>query len=85
MGADFEFTCVKCGEKHRGVPTFGADAPLSYYAVPNERQRRCALGSDDCIIDEKWSFRSGMRGDRRLQLAGPLRLGCLGVAEQGEL
>lgn len=56
----FAFTCVSCGEVHRGVPTFGAAAPVSYYAVPQEeRDRRCSLGTDDCVIDGKWFFIRG--------------------------
>jgi hypothetical protein len=30
----FEFQCQTCGEIHKGMPGFGADAPLSYHAVP---------------------------------------------------
>jgi hypothetical protein len=42
------------------MPTFGADAPLQYYAVPaEERDRRCSLGSDDCVIDEEFFFIRG--------------------------
>jgi len=42
------------------MPTFGADAPLSYYEVPEaEREKRCSLGSDDCVIDEKSFFVRG--------------------------
>lgn len=56
----FEFTCISCGQVHRGMPTFGADAPLSYYEVPEaERETRCSLGSDDCVIDRKWFFVRG--------------------------
>jgi hypothetical protein len=48
----FEFRCDVCGETHQGMPGFGADAPLSYYAIPEaERPTRCELGSDDCVID----------------------------------
>jgi hypothetical protein len=37
----FEFKCVSCGEIHRGIPTFGAEAPLSYYEIPEqERDQR---------------------------------------------
>ena len=39
----FQFKCVTCGQTHTGMPTFGADAPLSYYVIPNdERDHRCA-------------------------------------------
>ena len=60
MAVEFEFKCVGCGQIHRGMPTFGADHPLSYYAVPeNERDKRCAVGSDDCIIDGECFFVRG--------------------------
>ncbi len=56
----FEFRCSACGEIHRGMPGFGADAPLSYYVIPEEqRSSRCVLGSDDCIIDDRWYFVRG--------------------------
>jgi len=49
---EFEFTCQTCGDIHRGMPSFGADAPRSYFAIPEaERAARCDLGSDDCVID----------------------------------
>lgn len=56
----FEFKCSSCGQVHEGVPTFGAAAPLSFYAVPEaERFSRCSLGSDDCVIDEQHFFVRG--------------------------
>jgi hypothetical protein len=56
----FQFTCASCGQVHSGMPTFGVDAPLSYYEVPiDERDKRCSLGTDDCVIDEKWFFVRG--------------------------
>jgi hypothetical protein len=56
----FEFTCSSCGEVHRGMPAFGADAPLSYYDVPQEeRASRCQLGTDDCVIDGESYFVRG--------------------------
>jgi len=52
---EFEFKCVSCGQVHRGMPTFGVNAPLSHYNVPDqEREKRCSLGTDDCVIEEKW-------------------------------
>ncbi len=49
---DFEFRCHTCGEIHTGMPSLGADAPSSYFAIPEEeRAARCELGSDDCVID----------------------------------
>ncbi|MDD5030662.1 MAG: DUF2199 domain-containing protein [Rhodoferax sp.] len=56
----FEFTCSTCGKVHRGMPSFGTDAPLSYYAVPKEeRELRCKLGTDDCVIDGESYFVRG--------------------------
>jgi hypothetical protein len=56
----FEFKCVSCGKVHRGMPSLDADAPLSYYAVPEEeRAARCSLGTDECVIDEEFFFIRG--------------------------
>lgn len=56
----FSFECSTCGETHEGIPTFGAHAPLSYYEIPEEeRDQRCSLGSDDCVIDDKFFFVRG--------------------------
>jgi hypothetical protein len=56
----FEFRCQTCDEIHKGMPSFGAVAPLSYYAVPEaERASRCELGSDDCVIDRASFFVRG--------------------------
>ncbi|MGI9410474.1 MAG: DUF2199 domain-containing protein [Hyphomicrobiaceae bacterium] len=56
----FEFECRTCGQTHRGMPSFGPDAPASYYTVPEpERSDRCELGSDDCVIDEDAFFVRG--------------------------
>ena len=56
----FEFRCNTCGEVHKGMPSFGASAPLSYFAIAeDERSKRCDLGSDDCVIDEEWFFIRG--------------------------
>jgi hypothetical protein len=56
----FEFACSSCGNVHRGMPSFGADAPSSYYELPQaDRETRCALGTDDCVIDRKWFFVRG--------------------------
>lgn len=56
----FEFRCQTCDEIHKGMPSFGAAAPLSYYAIPEvERASRCELGTDDCVIDETFFFVRG--------------------------
>jgi hypothetical protein len=56
----FSFKCASCGEVHDGMPSFGARAPLSYYHVPqDERDSRCDLGTDDCVIDKEIFFIRG--------------------------
>lgn len=56
----FRFKCASCGSIHEGMPAFGADAPLSYYSVPeHERAGRCVLGHDDCVIDDEHFFVRG--------------------------
>ena len=48
----FEFFCSGCGQVHRGMPALDAAAPLNYYAVPEgEREARCQLDPDACVID----------------------------------
>lgn len=56
----FSFQCADCGERHHGIPSFAAQAPLSYYGVTAaERAQRCDLGSDDCVIDREHFFVRG--------------------------
>ncbi len=51
---EFEFKCSFCEETHKGIPTFGANYPITVLHVPEgEREQRVAIGSDDCVIDEK--------------------------------
>lgn len=53
----FAFTCRLCGERHEGMPALAADAPLYYYAIPeSEREKRCHLESEICIVDDKFYF-----------------------------
>ncbi|CUI06291.1 DUF2199 domain-containing protein [Massilia antarctica] len=48
----FSFKCSSCNEIHEGMPSYAAHAPLSYDRIPEaERDARCELGSDDCVID----------------------------------
>jgi hypothetical protein len=52
--AEFEFKCATCGEVHKGIPTFGADYPMTVLQIPeSEREAKVELGSDDCVIDEQ--------------------------------
>jgi hypothetical protein len=56
----FRFKCTSCGEWHEGMPTFGADAPLYFYSIPaEERDERCALTSDTCVVDQEYFFVRG--------------------------
>jgi hypothetical protein len=53
----FRFKCTSCNEWHEGMPTFAADAPLYFYAIPaEERANRCILESDTCVTDREHFF-----------------------------
>ena len=70
IGMDIEFACACCGQIHRGMPTFAAEAPLAYYAVRDpQRPTRCQLSSDDCVIDETAFF---VRGCIEIPVRGQL-------------
>jgi hypothetical protein len=55
------FICHTCGQVHEELPlSFGADAPVHYYDVPeHEREQRTLLGSDQCVIDDEHYFVRG--------------------------
>jgi hypothetical protein len=56
----FRFRCATCHEEHRGMPSFGWDAPVYYPGVPEaERAGRCVLTSDTCVIDGRYFFVRG--------------------------
>ncbi len=56
----FRFKCTSCHQWHEGMPTFGAEAPLYYHAIPaEERDRRCLLDSDTCVVDDEFFFVRG--------------------------
>jgi len=56
----FEFLCTASGQTHQGMPALDAAAPLSYYAVPaDERDARCRLDADACVIDGAYYFVRG--------------------------
>lgn len=52
------YICKTCGGEHEGPPlSYGVEAPAAYYGVPEEeREKRCQLSSDQCIIDDKFFF-----------------------------
>ena len=65
----FRFKCNSCSKWHEGMPAFGAEAPLAYYYVPPaDREKRCVLGSDTCVIDGETFY----------------VLGCLEIPVDGE-
>lgn len=42
------------------MPTFGANAPLYFYGIPDEeRGKRCVLDSDTCIVNQAHFFVRG--------------------------
>jgi hypothetical protein len=55
------FFCHACGEYHAELPMeFGADAPASYSQIPeDERELRCDLTPDLCVIDDQHFFIRG--------------------------
>lgn len=55
------FICHVCGQRHPELPMdFGADAPMPYYSIPqDEREARCDLAPDLCLIDAKEFFIRG--------------------------
>ena len=52
------FHCATCGKYHDEMPMcLGAPAPALWYSIPaSERDGRCELSSDQCIIDSEHYF-----------------------------
>jgi len=60
LADSFGFECVRCGEYHVGMPSFGWDYPVQYLLISEqERDRRVELSSDTCIIDDQRFFVRG--------------------------
>jgi hypothetical protein len=56
----FAFKCSTCGLIHDGIPTFSWDYPIYYLSVPeDEREQRCELTSDTCVVDNEFFFVRG--------------------------
>src|SRR4051794_30168212 len=55
---DDSYRCARCGETHQGLPmSYGASAPMLWFAIPpEERAARAELSSDQCIVDEQYYF-----------------------------
>jgi len=55
-----QYICSTCGESHEGIPGLSAEAPLYYYSIPeSERETRCYLGTDICVVDDEFFFVRG--------------------------
>lgn len=53
----FEFRCERCGNIHRGSPSFANEAPFNYYELTaEERASRARLTDDTCVIDGESFF-----------------------------
>jgi hypothetical protein len=53
----FRFKCGTCDEWHYGIPALSASAPDYYYSIPvDEREERCRLNSDVCLVDNEFFF-----------------------------
>jgi hypothetical protein len=63
------YVCASCGERHEGPALcYGPAAPVQYDAVaPEERDRRCTLTGDACLIDDEHWF---LRGRIELPIIG---------------
>jgi hypothetical protein len=53
-----EHRCRVCGQQHDGLPLhYGVAAPALYFMIPeSEREQRCKLTSDVCMVDEQHWF-----------------------------
>ena len=54
--------CATCGEEHEGVPlSFACGFPDTYANLSSDdRETRAIIGSDQCVLDEKWFFLRGV-------------------------
>ena len=59
--ANVSWKCSTCGQSHSDIPlSFAADFPDMYTNLSrNDRDIRAVIGSDQCIVDEKWFFIRG--------------------------
>lgn len=56
----FEFRCERCGNIHRGSPSFANEAPFNYSELSaGERVARARLTDDTCVIDGESFFIRG--------------------------
>lgn len=73
----FEFHCDRCGDIHRGAPSFANDAPFNYYELTaDERAHRARLTDDTCVIDSESYF---IRGTLEIPILDAEEPFCWGV------
>lgn len=73
---NFEFKCHTCNEVHKGIPSFGWDYPIHYLYIPQEeRESRCHLETDYCVIDDEDFFVRGCLEIPIIGLDEPLSFG----------
>ena len=62
MSSTWSFTCRTCRKTHGELPrAWGADSPVYYRLIPEaERQARCELTPDACVIDGQQFFIRGL-------------------------
>jgi hypothetical protein len=55
------YTCATCGRVHDDIPlSFAAEFPDMYANMGrDERDARAVIGSDQCVVDQKWFFIRG--------------------------
>lgn len=71
----FEFRCQTCNEIHKGMPRFGSNAPLSYYAAAEaERASRCELGTGRSERGELHCVAESLLGGASIACGPVLRL-----------
>ena len=63
------YRCRRCGEIHGELPMhYGAAAPALWFEIPeSEREHRCLLSSDQCMVDDKHFF---VVGNLEIAVAG---------------
>jgi hypothetical protein len=61
LNEEVGFICDTCGKYHSEIPMeFGFDVPLLWETIrAEEREARCELTSDLCVVDEKHFFIRG--------------------------
>lgn len=60
MQTKYRFKCASCDQWHEGIPGWGWNFPPKYFFVPKEeREERCFLTEDLCVVDDAAFFVCG--------------------------